>query len=377
MRTAEEKARHRQEKLEKRAEEKRRKEQSRAIRARELVLPVLRDAVPLLRNPDEEKLVLPFEEETDRLKDALKKSDGDNQDFYVRLAESDTPEEMRDEVLGRALSWRRSGDNLTAAALRSYEAADEVSARFNDLTKARKKSRLPVLGRVVGRAPANAVIDLEEEQGNHFARGLNLYKLLLILYIGSFAGVVVELIWCFLRHGYLESRAGLVYGPFNLLYGVGAAVLTVFLYRYRNRGRWLSFLVGMAVGSAVEYACSFAQETFLGSRSWDYSGMPFNLNGRICLQYSVFWGLLGILWLKNLYPRMAALIIRIPDKWGKILTWALFAFFLFNAVVSLLAVMRWHGRVSGIAPSNAFWRFMDLRFPDARMRRIYANLVWS
>ena len=74
---------------------------------------------------------------------------------------------------------------------------------------------------------------------------------------------------------------------------------------------------------------------------------------------------------------MAAVIIRIPDKWGRILTWALFAFFLFDAVVSLLAVIRWHGRVTGVGASNAFWRFVDLRFPDERMQRIYANLVWS
>lgn len=369
----EERAAAKAEKQAKRAAEKRKKEKSRAIRARELVVPVLRDAVPLLRGPEEERLTLPFEQETDGLKDAMKDGEADMQSFYVRMAQSDEPEEMRDEVLGRALSWRRAGDNLAAASLRSYETADEVSARFNDLTKARKKSRLPV----IGRAPANAVIDLEEEQNRHFARGLNLYKLLLILYIGSFAGVVVELFWCFLRHGYLESRAGLVYGPFNLLYGVGAAALTVFLYRYRNRGRWLSFLVGMVVGSAVEYACSWAQETFLGSRSWDYSDMPFNLNGRICLLYSVFWGFLGILWLKNLYPRMAAVIIHIPDKWGRILTWALFAFFVFDAVVSLLAVMRWHGRVTGVGASNALWRFFDLRFPDGRMQKIYANLVWS
>ena len=373
MKTAEEKAERRRIRQEKRAAEKRKKEKSRAIRARELVVPVLKNAVPMFREPEEEKIVLPFEEETKHIEGELDLGGKEMQQFYVRLAESDEPEEMRDEVLGRALSWRRSGDRLAAASLRSYEAADEVSARFNDLTKARRKSRLPVLGR----APANSVIDLEEEQKGHFARGLNLYKLLLLLYIGSFAGVVVELFWCFLKHGYLESRAGLVYGPFNLLYGVGAVALTVFLYRFRNRGRWLSFLMGMAVGSAVEYACSWAQETLLGSRSWDYSDMPFNLNGRICLLYSVFWGLLGILWMKNLYPRTAALIIRIPDKWGRILTWALFAFFVFNAVVSLLAVMRWHGRVTGAAASGAFWRFIDLRFPDERMQRIYANLVWS
>ena len=51
MRTAEEKARRRSENLEKRAAEKHRREQSRSIRARELVMPVLRDAVPFLREP--------------------------------------------------------------------------------------------------------------------------------------------------------------------------------------------------------------------------------------------------------------------------------------------------------------------------------------
>ena len=366
MNSSEERQTRRAQKKERRAEARRMKKLMRSIRPGELVVPDLLDR-------EREKLVLPFEEETARLKDSFRDGERDMRDFYVRMAESDSPEELRGEVLDRTMSWRRSGESLAASSLRSYEIADEVSARFIDLTKARKKSRLPLLGR----APANAVIDLEEEQSRHFARGLNLYKLLMILYIGSFAGVVVELLWCFLRNGHFESRAGLVYGPFNLLYGAGAALLTVFLYRYRNRGRWLSFLVGMAVGSALEYGCSWAQETFLGSRSWDYSDMPYNLNGRICLLYSVFWGLLGIFWLKNLYPRMAAAIIRIPDKWGKILTWALFAFFVFDAAVSLLAVMRWHGRVTGTAGPGAFWQFIDLRFPDERMRKIYANLVWS
>ena len=366
MRSAEERTALRAEKKEKRAEEKRRKKLMRSIRPTELV-------VPDLIHREREKLVLPFETEAENLKESFRAGESEMQDFYVRMAESPSPEELRNEVLDRAQSWRRSGDSLAASSLRSYEIADEVSARFNDLTKAKKKSRLPLLGR----APANAAVDLEEEQSGHFARGLNLYKLLIILYIGSFAGVAVELLWCFLRNGHFESRAGLVYGPFNLLYGVGATLLTVFLYRYRNRGRWLSFLVGMAVGSAVEYATSWAQETFLGSRSWDYSDMPYNLNGRICLLYSVFWGILGIFWLKNLYPRMAEAIIRIPEKWGKILTWALFAFFVFDALVSLFAVMRWHARVTGTAMPGMFWNLFDLRFPDGRMQKIYANLVWS
>ncbi|MGN1347117.1 MAG: putative ABC transporter permease, partial [Eubacteriales bacterium] len=223
---------------------------------------------------------------------------------------------------------------------------------------------------------ANSVIDLTEQKTHHFTQGLNGYKLLWICYIGSFAGVVVESLWCILQNGHLESRAGLVYGPFNLLYGAGAVALTAALYRFRNHGRWLSFLGGMTVGSAVEYLCSLGQEMLFGSRSWDYSNMPFNLNGRICLLYSAFWGALGVLWVKNIYPRMANWILKLPEKQGKILTWALAAFFVFNAAVSLVAVYRWSGRLSGAAAANAFWRLIDTRFPDTRMERIFANMVF-
>ena len=195
-------------------------------------------------------------------------------------------------------------------------------------------------------------------------------------FIGCFGGVVIELMWCLLTNGYLESRSGLVYGPFNMVYGAGALVLTIALYRYRNRGRWLSFLGGFLVGSALEYFCSWAQEMLFGSVSWDYSHMPFNINGRICLIYSVFWGFLGIFWVKTLYPMMAQLILKIPNRAGKILTWALTAFFVFDCVVTLITVFRWSQRVEGIAASNAFWAFIDTRFPNARMQKIFANMVF-
>ena len=112
-----------------------------------------------------------------------------------------------------------------------------------------------------------------------------LLALLMILFLGSFAGVVIELLWCLIRNGYWESRSGLVWGPFNLLYGVGAVALTAALYPFRNNSGTVSFAGGLIVGRGVEYLCSLVQELCFGSRSWDYSGMPFNLNGRICLMY--------------------------------------------------------------------------------------------
>ncbi|MBQ8288957.1 MAG: putative ABC transporter permease [Clostridia bacterium] len=249
--------------------------------------------------------------------------------------------------------------------------SDELSARFRDVKASRKKRRL------IPAAPANSSIDLKEESSEHFAKGLNFYKLFLICFVGSFAGVVIEVLWCIAKNGYIESRSGLVYGPFNLLYGAGAVALTLALHRFRNRGSWLSFAGAFVVGSILEYACSWAQEFFIGSCSWDYTGKFLNINGRICLVYSIFWGVLGIIWIKNLYPRMANLILKIPQRIGKIVTWVLVVFMVVNSAVTVVAVTRWSQRVDGVPADSAFLEFIDQRFPDSRMERIFANMTFG
>mgnify|MGYP004515278455 FL=1 len=250
------------------------------------------------------------------------------------------------------------------------EHADELRTRL-------KEGKNSEQGKLLKRAPANSVIDFEEKKTKNFAAGMNFYKIALICFSGSFAGVIVEMLWCLITNGYLESRRGLVYGPFNLLYGVGAVAVSLALYRYRNRRTLISFAGGMLAGSAIEYLLSWAQETAFGSVSWDYSNMPFNINGRICLLYSVFWGFLGVFWIKSLYPRLAKWILKIPNDIGKSVTIALCIFFLLDAVVSSLAVERWSRRLSDTAPDTAYGRFMDEHFPNERMERVYANMQFD
>lgn len=301
---------------------------------------------------------------------AAKDTRKEMEDYYVRMVEEHHSEAFEEDVKHKYSSYKRAVSNMSKAYRYTAYMNDELDARWSDLQKGKKRKLIPA-------PPANGAIDLAEQRANHFAQGVNIYKILLICFVGSFVGVVVELIWCLLRHGYLESRSGLVYGPFNLLYGAGAVALTLTLYRYRNRGGWISFLGGFIVGSVLEYVCSFGQEMLLGSRSWDYSGVPFNLNGRICLLYSVFWGLLGYLWVKNIYPRMARWILKIPNKIGKIITWILTVFFIFNILVTCLAVGRWSQRLDGAEPSNSFFAYIDERFPDERMERIFANMEFN
>ena len=313
-----------------------------------------------------------LKEETTQLLSVVEEAEKELEKSYRTLAEE--PKEngenahLDQKIQKEIDSLKEVNNDLKQAHQRTMAMEDELSARFRDMQKSRDRKWYRL------NPPANGTIDLEERQRKHFAQGINGYKLMPVCFVGSFAGVVVESIWCILRHGYLESRAGLVYGPFNLLYGVGALTLTLALYRFRHRGRWLSFLGGMLVGSVVEYVCSWGQELILGSRSWDYSRMPFNLNGRICLLYSCFWGVLGVLWIKDIYPRMAKWILKLPNRFGKIATWCVAAFLVVNCVVSMVAVYRWSERVHDVPASNSFWEMVDERFPNERMERVYANM---
>lgn len=303
--------------------------------------------------------------------------------YYERLAEealgpqwtggvpSEEARPVVEAVQGELDRLHQASRSLAQSYQALVELEDETSARLRDLRKSRNRKWY------APNPPANAAIDLAEKRLGHFARGLNIYKILLVCIVGSFCGVVVEMLWAFVRYGIIESRRGLVYGPFNLLYGAGAVLLTLALYKYRNRGRLWSFCGGFVVGSALEYACSWGQEMLLGSRSWDYSHMPLNLNGRICFTYSVFWGILGIVWIKDLYPRMAKWILKISNRVGRPLTWALTVFMIVNILVSCVAVGRWSKRLEGEPASNAFWELVDDRFPNQRMERIFANMSFG
>ena len=296
--------------------------------------------------------------------------------YYEALAQEDTLTEKEKAKLYKDIDreikrLNKLADSYKEAHKHLVEASDELSTRLKDTERSNKKH----FG--IKNAPANGTIDFIEEHQMHFARGLNFYKLFIIFFSGSFIGVLIELFWCYLRNGYLESRSGLVYGPFNLVYGIGALVLTLALYKYRNRSWSFSFLGGFITGSVVEYLCSYFQELLFGSTSWDYSNIPFNLNGRICLLYSVFWGLLGILWIKKIYPRLSSWILAIPDKFGKIAVWILFVFIVFNSAVSLMAVYRWAERINNKAPSNQLEVMLDNRFNDERLEKIYANLSFK
>lgn len=220
-------------------------------------------------------------------------------------------------------------------------------------------------------------IEKIEKQQKRFAKGLNFYKLFWMFFIGCFLGVVIEVVFCFATTGTLQNRVGLIWGPFNLVYGFGALAMALGLHILRSKRDLAVMLGGIVIGSVVEYACSFVQEIMFGSTSWDYSEYPFNLGGRINLLYSLFWGMLAIFWIKIIYPFFASWILKIPNTIGKSLTWVLLAFMIINTAASGLAVERWSQRIEGTAQNGAVFEFFDRHYPDEKMEKIFPSMEFK
>lgn len=209
-----------------------------------------------------------------------------------------------------------------------------------------------------------------------FAQGCSFYKLVALFFIGAFLGDITETIFCLLTTGVLMSRSSVVYGPFSIVWGLGCALLTLFLYRYRDKSDRHIFLAGTLLGGAYEYVCSVFTELVFGTVFWDYSGFAFNLGGRINLLYCFFWGIAAVVWLKLIYPKLSDLIEKLPLRGGKILCNCMIVFMLFNMLLSSMALARYTERQTDSAKEqtpNAVTAFLDTHFPDERMERIYPN----
>ena len=209
-----------------------------------------------------------------------------------------------------------------------------------------------------------------------FARGVSYYKLFWVFFIASFLGAITETLFMLLTRGELQNRSGLIYGQFSLVWGLGAVLFTVCFHRLTGRRDLVIFLAGTVLGGAYEYLCSWVQEVLFGACFWDYSHIPLNINGRVSLLYSMFWGVAAVLWVKDLYPRMCRWIGRIPGPIGKHLTWALTGFMAVNILLSAAALARWDARQMGRPPQNPVDVFLDVHFPDRRMYQNYSTLTF-
>lgn len=116
-----------------------------------------------------------------------------------------------------------------------------------------------------------------------------IYFLLFIFY--SFIGWIMEIIVTTIGNKKMINR-GFLIGPYLPIYGTASLAITFLLKPYYN-DYFILFIMSVIVCSIIEYITSYLMEKIFKARWWDYTKMPFNINGRICLTYSICFGFMG------------------------------------------------------------------------------------
>lgn len=147
-------------------------------------------------------------------------------------------------------------------------------------------------------------------------------------WVFSLLGWGLERLFAAVTHSPVQRRRCLLFAPLCPVYGFGMAAVLALPPSFLTG--WRLYFWGALAATAVEYLYHWLGEAALGLRFWDYSRLPGNLRGRVCLPFSLAWGAL-------LYPAVGlvgavdALAERVPPA----LTWLLLLFFTADGVCSV------------------------------------------
>lgn len=198
-------------------------------------------------------------------------------------------------------------------------------------------------------------------------------KVFIIFMIGSVIGYIVEMIVALVQNGYIESRQGLLYGPFTPVYGIGIIVYYIFFNKIKTRDKKIVFLLSMLIGGITEYLCSFIQEKVFGTISWDYSEWLFNINGRTTLIHCTYWGIAGILYVSYIEPLIPKIENVIRNNHVRVITSCLVICMVLNITISTMAALRQKERIEDVPASGTLDMFLDKNYPNEYIDRVFAN----
>ena len=206
-----------------------------------------------------------------------------------------------------------------------------------------------------------------------FAEGFCFYKLLLVYIIGCMIGTYYEEILTFFRTGQWLSRQGIIYGPFNPVYGAGFFAFSFLLCKNLKRKWWLTYIYSCLIGGVTEMISSLISEYVFKANAWDYSDKFLNIMGRTTIPYMLFWGAGGLIFVKLIYPALSKFIELLPKRIGNVIMPTFMIFVLLSHVVSYTALFRYGTRSESKPASNSLETFLDKYYDDSFMKQYYDN----
>lgn len=221
--------------------------------------------------------------------------------------------------------------------------------------------------------------------------GFTIIQIFAYFIIYSVIGFILETIFGFLTKGVIESRKSFVYGPFCAIYGLGAVVMLMGLQRFKKNNYTL-FIGGFIIGSIIEYVVSLVGELLFDIKWWDYSNVPFNIGGRVCIWFSLFWGLLAIYLMTHIHPKVDNFLRKIPKKILKNTTIILIILLFLDFLITCFALKMFYVRLvndydldikgvdkylekyTELYENPNVKKFVDTHFSNEKMLKTFPNI---
>lgn len=141
---------------------------------------------------------------------------------------------------------------------------------------------------------------------------------LLFFFIYCFLGWVWESCYVSIKKREWINR-GFLHGPMLPIYGSGAIIVLLCTIGVRDQVI-LIFLFGMTGATILEYVTGACMERLFRVRYWDYSHMPLNLKGYICLPVSLGWGVFSVLLVRVIHVPIENLVLQIPERIAEVVS---------------------------------------------------------
>ena len=158
-----------------------------------------------------------------------------------------------------------------------------------------------------------------------------------LFFIYSFAGWLMEVIRVSKKEKKFVDR-GFLIGPYCPIYGYGVLLITILLRKYTD-DIIVTFFMSLIICGILEYLTSYLMEKIFKARWWDYSDRKFNINGRICLENLIPFGIGGCIIVYIINPFLLGIIDFVPDIIMHILLTFLLIGYITDLIVSLKIIL--------------------------------------
>lgn len=191
---------------------------------------------------------------------------------------------------------------------------------------------------------------------------IKFHNIFVLFIIGCVLGVLFEGAFCYIMRGSWDTHVTFLWGPFNIVYGLGVVVMYIASVKLNTKNWFSQFLCFSILGSSVEWLMGFIEDKLFNSYSWSYGKLA--IGKYISVPFMITWGILGLIFIKCLMPIISKGLEFTDTKFLKQITTVFSIVMCINLALSVLVFTRWGERSKQHNPKTKIGEYIDIRYPD-------------